>query len=97
MSSESRRSASEYTQLSNFVELNCREHLGKPQARFMYPALTVSFTENSELLESYKLIRYKSLRAESFAQGKVRIYQGYKLKQDRERNLKKKKCMMVNT
>ncbi|RDL39424.1 uncharacterized protein BP5553_03764 [Venustampulla echinocandica] len=40
ISYESKQSAGEYTRLRHFVEQNRREHLGKTQCRFMYPALT---------------------------------------------------------
>jgi hypothetical protein len=41
LSYESGQPDDEYTRLRNFVEQNRREHLGKTQSRFMYPALTV--------------------------------------------------------
>lgn len=42
---ESGKPAREYSRLSKFVGLNKKERKGKPQCRFMYPALTVSGIE----------------------------------------------------
>ncbi|CAG8971165.1 hypothetical protein HYALB_00010140 [Hymenoscyphus albidus] len=51
---ESRFSAMKYTEMHDFVDLNSREHKGKPQCRFMYPALMPEFKLRIELTMHHK-------------------------------------------
>jgi hypothetical protein len=55
ISFEFRTPAGDYTKLVNFVDINRREHVGKPQSRFMYPAVTVTF---QKLLHSPNITKH---------------------------------------